>query len=243
MTFTFWRVSMERIFINNDWLFSKEFKDEYISGTIDSDLCEVRLPHTVCETPFNYFSEDEYQMVSAYRKVIFAPAEWNEKRVFITFEGAAHYAEVFLNGEKIGEHYSGYTAFTIELTTKLKFNEDNILVVKLDSRETLNIPPFGNVIDYMTYGGIYRDVYLDIKEKCYIDDIFVIPEITGKIKSWVSLRGEYPKDARIKQTARLLSNNKVNEILIKDQKIDNHYFSVDGFIENIKLWDINHPHR
>ncbi len=243
MTFTFWRVSMERIFINNDWLFSKEFKDEYISGTIDSDLCEVRLPHTVCETPFNYFSEDEYQMVSAYRKVIFAPAEWNEKRVFITFEGAAHYAEVFLNGEKIGEHYSGYTAFTIELTTKLKFNEDNILVVKLDSRETLNIPPFGNVIDYMTYGGIYRDVYLDIKEKCYIDDIFVIPEITGKIKSWVSLQGEYPKNAIIKQTARLLSNNKVNEILIKDQKIDNHYFSVDGFIENIKLWDINHPHR
>ena len=39
----------------------------------------------------------------------------------------------------------------------------NTLVVKVDSRESVNIPPFGFVIDYMTYGGLYREVWLDIK--------------------------------------------------------------------------------
>ena len=232
---------MSRIFINNDWLFAKEFKDEYISGNIDEQMVEARIPHTTRELPFNYFSEEEYQMLCAYRNVIFAPEEWSDKRVLITFDGAAHYAEVFLNGEKIGEHYSGYTAFTLELTGKLKLGEDNILIVKLDSRESLNIPPFGNVIDYMTYGGIYRDVYIDIKENCYISDVFVKPEFTGKIVSDITLDGEIPQNAKIRQTAFFIGDEK--EISVAENEVSKSEFSIDGYIENVKLWDVEHPHR
>ena len=232
---------MSRIYINNDWLFAKEFKEEYISGNIDENMSAVRIPHTTRELPFNYFSEEEYQMLCAYRKVIFAPEDWKDKRVLITFEGAAHYAEVFLNGEKIGEHYSGYTSFTIELTGNLKLGEDNIIVVKLDSRENLNIPPFGNVIDYMTYGGIYRDVYLDIKERCYIKDVFTKPEFTGKIVSDITIDGELPKGAFIKQSAKFIDTD--DEKIITEKEAVFSEFSVHGFIENIKLWDIEHPNR
>ena len=232
---------MNRIYINDDWLFAREFKEEYKNGIVDSDMKEIRIPHTTRELPFNYFSEEEYQMLSAYRKVIFAPAEWKDKRVLITFEGAAHYAVVYLNGEKIGDHYSGYTAFTIELTGKLKIDADNILVVKLDSRESLNIPPFGNVIDYMTYGGIYRDVYIDVKEQCYIADIFAKPEFTGKIVCDITLNGELPANSYIRQTAVLLDTQEV--IPLGEREINTNEFSVHGFIRNIKLWDINHPNR
>lgn len=48
-----------------------------------------------------------------------------------------------------------------------------MLAIKVDSRESQNIPPFGYVIDYMTYGGIYRDVYLDVKPGTYMEDVFV----------------------------------------------------------------------
>ena len=232
---------MSKIYINNDWLFAENFKEEYIFGNIDENMTQARLPHTTRELPFNYFSEDSYQMLCAYRKLIHAPKEWANKRVIITFEGAAHYAEVFLNGEKIGEHYSGYTAFSLELTGRLKFDEENIIVVKLDCRENLNIPPFGNVIDYMTYGGIYRDVYLDIKEECYIDDVFVKPEITGKIDSDIRLSGEIPYNAVIRQTA--VFENCENEILLAENKVVKQEFSISGFVENVKLWDIDHPDR
>ena len=234
---------MSRIYLNNDWLFAEEFKDEYIFGSIDDTMKSVRIPHTTKELPFNYFSEEEYQMLCAYRKVIYAPKEWSDKRIIITFEGAAHYAEIFLNGEKIGEHYSGYTAFTIELSGKLIIGEDNILVVKLDSRENLNIPPFGNVIDYMTYGGIYRDVYLDIKEKCYIEDVFVKPEFTGKIVSDIIINGNILDGVIIKQSATLISASKEKDVLLSEVEVTKNTLSISGFIDNVKLWDINHPYR
>ncbi len=232
---------MSKIYINNEWQFAEEFKEEYIYGSIDEGFQEVRIPHTTRELPFNYFSEEEYQMLCAYQKEIYAPKEWSDKRIIITFEGAAHYAEVFLNGEKIGEHYSGYTAFSLELTGKLKFDEKNILVVKLDSRENLNIPPFGNVIDYMTYGGIYRDVYLDIKDECYIADVFVKPEFTGKIVSDITLNGEIPSNTKIKQTAQLIGDSE--KIVVMETNVTDHLFSINGYIKDVKIWDIEHPHR
>ena len=232
---------MSKIYINNDWLFATNFKEEYIFGNIDENMTKVRLPHTTSTLPFNYFSEDSYQMLCAYRKLIYAPNEWSDKRIIITFEGAAHYAEVFLNGEKIGEHYSGYTAFSLDLTGKLKFDEENILVVKLDSRENLNIPPFGNVIDYMTYGGIYRDVYINIKENCFISDVFVKPEFTGKIVSDITLSGEIPLNAKIRQSA--IFEGDTNDISIAEIEASKRDFSINGFVHDVKLWDIKHPHR
>ena len=56
------------------------------------------------------------------------------------------------NALKTFQYYSGYTAFSLELTGKLKFDAENILVVKLDSKENLSIPSFGNVIDYIISG-------------------------------------------------------------------------------------------
>ena len=232
---------MSKIYLNNDWLFATEFKEEYIFGNIDESMVEARIPHTTKDLPFNYFSEEEYQMLCTYRRGIFAPSEWSGKRVLLTFDGAAHYAEVFLNGEKIGEHYSGYTAFTLELTGKLKPLEENILVVKLDSRENLNIPPFGNVIDYMTYGGIYRDVYIDVKEKCFIADVFVKPEATGKIVSDITVDGEIPLGAKIRQSAILEGGE--NEIFIDELEASKQELSLYGFVQGVKLWDVQNPCR
>lgn len=232
---------MSKIYINDGWLFAENFKEEYITGKSDSDMHSIRIPHSTRILPFNYFSEDEYQTVSAYVRTISAPAEWESKRILVTFEGAAHYAEVFLNGEKIGEHYSGYTAFTLELTNKLKLGEDNVLTVKLDSRESLNIPPFGNVIDYMTFGGIYRDVYLEIKESCFISDVFAKPEATGKLVCEVTLSGSIPEGARIIQSAAPISDEKAEETVLIDTAATRERFPLHCFIDDVKLWDINSP--
>ena len=230
---------MERIYINNDWLFSEAFKEEYLAGAVDCDFVSARLPHTVKELPYNCFSEEDYQMLSAYRRVISAPLDWAKKRIFITFEGAAHIAQVYLNGEMVGEHKSGYTAFTVELTDKLVIGGDNILLVKLDSRENVNVPPFGNVIDYMTFGGLYRDVYLDIKNGLYISDVFAKPEFTGKLVCDVSLDGDIPGGAVIKQKISFCGD----EVSFKEQDAFVNDFSISSYVENVKLWDINKPNR
>lgn len=218
---------MKRIYLNNDWQFAFNKNTE--------DFSSVRIPHTVKETPFNYFSEEEYQTVSKYKRSIHAPLEWRGNSVLLTFDGVAHYAEVFLNGEKIGEHYSGYTAFTLDISHHLNYVADNELLVLVDSRETLNIPPFGNVIDYMTYGGIYRDVYIDVKPSTYISDVFAKPKANGEILSEITILGDTSPDMRVTQS---IINEDTSERFadVAAEKSLSVHSSLD-----VKVWDIDNP--
>ena len=184
-----------RFYLNDDWLFTEQFEDSLAAPEYpENTLQPVRLPHTCKETPFHYFDESLYQMISGYRRHLLIPKDWQGKQILLTFEGAAHDSTVFCNGKKVGEHHCGYTAFTVDLTDNVLYGQDNLLCVRLDSRENLNVPPFGYVIDYMTYGGIYRDVLLEVKEKVSFSDIFVHTAIdfssspvTARITSEITL--------------------------------------------------------
>ena len=180
-----------RIDINNGWLWAEEFNEEMVKPSYEEGGMEsVRIPHTVKVTPLNYFDAHVYQMVSCYRKTIDVPAEWKDKKVFITFDAVAHEAEVFVNGVSVAKHSCGYTAFTADISEHLKFGEKNVIAVKCDSRESLNVPPFGFVIDYMTYGGIYREVHLDVKEKDHIKDVFVSAGADKMVTVKTDIEGE-----------------------------------------------------
>ncbi len=228
---------MSRIYVNNDWQFAYNFDDKLHSRDFYSAAIErVRIPHTTKELPFNYFSEEEYQTVCGYRKIVFADEAWHGKTVLITFEGVAHYAEIFLNGELVGEHYSGYTAFTLDISEHLHYGEENVLVVRVDSRESLNIPPFGNVIDYMTYGGIYREVYLEIKNPTYISDVFVMPNVTGEVKSIPSIVGEITEGMKLRQTA-IFEGKEIPLAEVHPSMTD----TLHGKIDEPKLWHVDHP--
>ena len=156
-------------------------------GNTSPEMKPVRLPHTVIEAPFDYFDEGIYQMLSCYRRSFTAPAEWAGKHVELTFEGAAHEAAVFVNGEHVLTHSCGYTAFSIDLSDLLRYGEENLIAVRLDSRESLDVPPFGNVIDYMTYGGIYREAYIEVSGKTRLADVFLRTEGTPDAPELVSV--------------------------------------------------------
>ena len=79
---------------------------------------------------------------------------------------------IWINGVSLGEYKGGFTPFSFELTAHLRQAGDNVLVVQLDSTERADIPPFGNEIDYLTFGGIYREVALRIVPSVYLDNIF-----------------------------------------------------------------------
>lgn len=240
-----------RLYLNDDWLFTEQFEDSLVAPEyLENTLQPVRLPHTCKETPFHYFDESLYQMVSGYRRHLLIPKDWQGKRILLTFEGAAHDSTVFCNGKKVGEHHCGYTAFTVDLTDNVLYGQDNLLCVRLDSRENLNVPPFGYVIDYMTYGGIYRDVRLEVKEKVSLSDIFVHTAIdfrsspvTAQITSEITLT-ESDKNVTIRQyympksTAaaqeswRLLCEQTVSTDVSCDKE-----FSLTATITAPLLWD------
>ena len=83
---------------------------------------------------------------------------------------------VYLNGEKLGEYRGGYTPFSFELTQHLKPGAPNLLSVEVDSTERADIPPFGNEIDYLTFGGIYREVALRVVPQVFLENIYARPQ-------------------------------------------------------------------
>lgn len=248
-----------RIYINDGWKFSEKYIPEMLAVSFDdSDMTDVRLPHTCKETPYHYFDEEIYQMVCAYRKKLSVPASWKEKCVLLTMEGAAHDSEVFLNGEKVGEHHCGYTAFSVDLTTHLRYGEENILTVKVDSRETLNIPPFGFVIDYMTYGGLYRDVYLEVKNENYLEDVFLHSKIGWKIsgdaaaqsrsdeKPAVALRSQitlrYPEEnLRLCQYIREKGSDSWRMVGTYHIKNKEKEIRLQRTVSDVRLWSVEDP--
>lgn len=171
---------------NNDWLFTSD----YDAGFDNAET--VRIPHTVREIPYNYIDCQDYQMLCGYKKSFFVPEDWQGKRILLRFDGAAHDATVYCNSKLAAHHACGYTAFTADLTEFLKFGQENTVTVRLDTRENLNIPPFGFVIDYLCYGGLYRDVELEVRNSAYIKnvrientglrDISVSIDTSGKLK-------------------------------------------------------------
>ncbi|MCR4649288.1 MAG: glycoside hydrolase family 2 protein, partial [Lachnospiraceae bacterium] len=181
----------KRLYLDNDWFFNEAFEEGMLMPDYDFENNEkIRLPHTVKETPLHYFDEHEYQKEAAYFKSLYIPAEWEGKDILLTFEGVLHSCVVYVNGNAAASHECGYTAFRVRLNSWVKYGEDNIITVKADSREDQNIPPFGFVIDYMTYGGIYRDVYLEVKDTAHLDDVFVSGDMNGNIRLEVSATKE-----------------------------------------------------
>jgi beta-galactosidase len=127
----------------------------------------VRLPHTAVELPFSYFDEKVYQRAFTYEKEFVADPAWAGQEVSVRFDGAMANAKVTLNGVPVAGHADGYTPFTARLTGLLKAGENRLQVV-IDGSENPSIPPFGGQIDYLTYAGIYRDVWLQVAAPVFI---------------------------------------------------------------------------
>jgi beta-galactosidase len=141
-------------------------------GFDDSGFSRVVIPHTNVRLPRHNFDDKEYEFVSTYRRQFRLPQNARGRRVFVDFEGTMTASAVWINGVALGEYKGGYTPFSFELTPHLHADGENVLCVEVDSTERGDIPPFGYEIDYMTFGGIYREVSLRIVPSVYIDNIF-----------------------------------------------------------------------
>lgn len=215
-----------RRYLNDSWYFRPDFRPDYLNGVDLRTFEKVRIPHTVKEIPFNYVNNQDYQMVSTYYTELDLSA-YREKLCFLTFEGNAHSSEVYVNGVLTATHTNGYTAFSVPLCPD-EAGKARVLV-RLDSRESLDQPPFGNVIDYLTYGGIYRDTYLEVRHPSYIRDVFVKAGMDKSLTLEIDWHDPQPG-----QQARVQIAGMDKTLPLQDRYC----------FENlpVELWDVDHPH-
>jgi len=219
--------------INNDWEYIDQWSDAFIiDGSADK---VVRLPHTVQELPLHYANAESYQKIVGYRKKLTFDSSLKDRRYFIRFDGSAHETTVYFNGKELYVHSCGYTAFIVELTDNILFDQENVLTVKVDSRESLNTPPFGFVIDYLTYGGIYRDVWLYDKPAYFIKDVFVTTNTLDTVSVAIQTDGLVPIDSY--QVKILDSKGEI----IAQQAVSINKHQVQIPVKNIHAWSAESP--
>lgn len=168
--------------INRNWRYRSDVPAGFEAREFDDSQFErVVIPHTNKRLPWHGFDEKSYEFISAYRRRFKVPGEAKGKHVFVDFEGVMTASTVWINGQQLGEYKGGYTPFSFELTPHLDWDGENVLALAVDSTERADIPPFGYEIDYLTFGGIYREVSLRIVPGTFIENIFAKPKdvLTG----------------------------------------------------------------
>ena len=174
-----------------DWEFTPEWSEDFLNFSSPAE--PVALPHNPVELPLHYADHEAYQRICGYRRKLNLPEGAEGKCILLQFDGAAHIATVYVNGQEAGSHACGYTAFTVDITKFVQPGE-NTVAVRLDTTENPSVPPFGFVVDYLTYGGLYREAWLIEKPAAHIRDVTVVTPMVDSITvtvDAVNFSGEY----------------------------------------------------
>lgn len=148
---------MKKTRLRRNWKVIEGFDASFFTSAIAGKT--VSIPHNFTDTQRRYVDETaDLKVMTYYYDLELSSSE--DGACLIAFEGIGHKAEVYLGHRLLMTHVGGYVPFEVDLTEALKQTTERRLFVVVDARDSSDIPPFGHVIDYLTYGGIFRDVYL-----------------------------------------------------------------------------------
>ena len=181
--------------------------------------------------------------VGWYRKHFFVEEADLGKRFKIYFEGVHRDSQVWINGHLIGEHYSGNTGFTYDLTDMLNYGGDNVIAVRCDITMEEGW--------YYEGGGIYRHVWLFKQDPLHIKQFGVTIRTDSENKGKVSVETEIANEG--KEAQRFTVEQKVlspeGEIVAKAKRegvsidsLESGVVDMTFKVTNPQLWDLKTPY-
>ena len=216
----------------------------------------VDLPHDwAIEGPFSDSLENNtgllpWKGIGWYRKHFTVSENDNDKRIYIDFDGAMANCRVWLNGKYVGEWPYGYTSFRFDLTPYLNRGKENIIAVRLDTKNW----------DSRWYpgAGLYRNVWLVKTSQLHVAENGVFcttPEIkkeTGMLSVEAEIESHFSEPAHVTVqalvyklddkfqpgTSPVAESVSVNATLPAN---GSHDLRFDIPVRDPVLWEINNP--
>jgi beta-galactosidase len=124
-------------------------------GFDDAAWSSVLVPHT-----WDSVQKVTKHSNSWYRSHFSVSAQDAQKRHYIYFEGAFQVADVYVNGQHLGQHRGGYTRFIFDASSAVIAGKDNVLAVQVSNADCADCLPAGSPGLFKGYGGIYRKAWL-----------------------------------------------------------------------------------
>ncbi|WP_281614845.1 sugar-binding domain-containing protein [Flammeovirga sp. SubArs3] len=249
---------------NKGWKFIKEgeiLNHSLVSQTNfnDADWESVNLPHTTNLEPL--VVNNQWQGISWYRKSFSIKKEEEQKQIFLEFEGAMNIAEIWVNGKFVKKHLGGYLPIVADISSFVEAGKQNIIVIRLDNTDSdVTGPKPLRILDFNTYGGLYRNVWMIVKDPVHITLPLLEEEVAGggvfirypevskssaTISIQTDIKNTYKKEVSISLVQELKWKGKTikklkskKEILSAGKKRLMHQSMV---IKNPKLWNTYSP--
>jgi beta-glucuronidase len=237
--------------LNGDWQFAldplrKGVEHGWAAAPFDGRAWDrVDVPHSwPADKRYPYIG------VAWYRRSFPAPARIAGDHVRLRFEAAFARAGVWLNGKQLGRHEGGYTPFDFDVTSVL-IEGENWLAVEVDSAWTEstmpgarpNPSPNGQVYPYFPWGGLVRDVELEILPAVHIVNarIWAQPDLSNgsarvRVAAWV--RNTSPQDRQVELVTDTGGRAAVRAPAGEIAELN---FEQVLAPRQVKLWDLDHP--
>lgn len=187
--------------LNGKWSFGGAgVADASAMNYDDSSWSTVTVPHD-WNAETGYGGNARLNGAYWYRKTLDLSAEdaaaYNLRSAFLEFGSVGMEAHVYLNGEEVGSHKGGWSAFNVDVTGKFREGE-NVIAVSANNERTLNgdIAPLHG--DFDNASGINRDVQLVLTSQVHLDEldngsdgVYMIPQ---RADDWTGSNGKWEVD-------------------------------------------------
>ena len=245
-----WIDNREYLSLNGQW--------KYIVDPMNNGLPETSF---FGGFPENKTQKDGYELIEYnfdQADVINVPGAWNEQKdelffyqgsiwLFKKFNfnidpnklnhlyiGASNFStKIFLNGERVGQFNSGYTAFNFDISDYL-INGENVLLVQINANLSENSVPTKKT-DWWPYGGLVGDVLIVNTPKIFIENAYV--QISDLQKKQLNFR------AKLNLNKNMNIKLIIDELNLQRSFTTNKNGEIDEFIKfkNIDLWSPENP--
>ncbi len=108
------------------------------------------------------------------------------QKTYLVFEGVSSYFELYVNGRYVGMSRASRCQSEFDITAFVTDGE-NLLTVAV---YTMNVGSYLEDQDQFRYHGIFRDVYTLTRPQNHIRDIYLKPQMCGKVDVEVTFTGE-----------------------------------------------------
>lgn len=136
--------------------FDKSWQFNFQSAADKDNQKYVNLPHSWNALAPIEGKTDYLRTTGIYENNFYADRSLTNKRVFLYFYGANSVAYVYLNGNFVGKHIGGYTAFCFEISKYLEIGKSNSVKVEVSNAYRPDVFPLDP--DFNIYGGLHRKV-------------------------------------------------------------------------------------
>ena len=245
-----WIDNREYLSLNGQW--------KYIVDPMNNGLPETSF---FGGFPENKTQKDGYELIEYnfdQADVINVPGAWNEQKdelffyqgsiwLFKKFNfnidpnklnhlyiGASNFStKIFLNGERVGQFNSGYTAFNFDISDYL-IDGENVLLVQINANLSENSVPTKKT-DWWPYGGLVGDVLIVNTPKIFIENAYI--QISDLQKKQLNFR------AKLNLNKNMNIKLIIDELNLQRSFTTNKNGEIDEFIKfkNIDLWSPDNP--